>query len=142
MPERRKDIWQGSERRSTLFIASMDIKTAFNVGNVSKHVAKMWVDKTPMDGLQQLHYGRWKGLKGSATFENVESKFEAHETHQGCVAWMTMKTHREHSTECRFEKTSTSWDTTIILRVEHKKAWKNGCTELTKRMVERRKDLQ
>ena len=37
----------------------------------------------------------------------------------------------ENSTECRFEKTSTSWDTTLILRVEHKKALKNGCIQLT-----------
>ena len=76
-----------------MFIASMDIKTAFNVGKVSKHIAKMWVDKTPMDGLQQLHCGRWKGLKGSATFENVESKFRL--TRLIRAAWMTIKMHRE-----------------------------------------------
>ena len=141
VPEgRRKDIWQRSERRSTMFIASVDIKTAINVGKVSKHIAKMWVDKTPMDGIQQLQYGKWKGLKRSATFENVKSKLRL--TKLIRAAWMTMKMHRRDSTECRFEKNLNILG--YIFNLSGSNTRKCGRTDAysSQRMMERRKHLR
>ena len=64
--------WQ--RERPTMYIASMDIKTAFDVRR-AEHIANIlggqeahgWIAAAPLRGM--------KGLKGHADFENVESKF-------------------------------------------------------------------
>ena len=39
--DRRKNVWHGSERRPTVYVVSMDIKTAFDVARPT-HIANIW----------------------------------------------------------------------------------------------------
>ena len=70
---RRKDVWHGIDKRPTMYIASMDVKTAFDVGRL-KHIAIFTVDKTPIGELQQFLPREMEILEGHTTFDNVDSK--------------------------------------------------------------------
>ena len=72
---RRNNLWHGSERRPTMYLACMDIKTAFDVArptqnakNMGDHEVQRWITAALLR--------KMAGLEGHATFfENVESTF-------------------------------------------------------------------
>ena len=82
------------------------------------------ISKEHLKPIDERANGRKKRMgSGSGTFESAVI------THADEIKEeMTMKT----QTNFVLKKTSTSGDTTAILRVHHKKAWENGCNNLTK----------
>ena len=63
--DRRNNFWQGSEKRPTMYFASMDRQTAFDVAR-PKQIAKSHGERRgPVDELQLLHEVKWRNLKGT-----------------------------------------------------------------------------
>ena len=48
--ERRKNVWHGSEQRPTMYLASMDIQTVFDMAGPKAHCETLWVIKSSTDG--------------------------------------------------------------------------------------------
>ena len=67
-------MWHDTEKRPTMYVASMDIKTAFDVAR-PKHTAKIMVDQDVHGRIIAALLREMAGLEGQAIFENVESKF-------------------------------------------------------------------
>ena len=75
-PEDRKtNVWHGSEKRPTMYVASMDINTAFVVAR-PKHIAKMMGDQDVHGWITTALLREMTGMDGQTTFEIVESKFQ------------------------------------------------------------------
>ena len=67
--DRKKDVWQGSERRPTVYIVSMDIKTPPDVAR-PKHIADFLVGQDAHGWTTAALLRRKKSLEGQATFEH------------------------------------------------------------------------
>ena len=73
--DRRKNVWHGSEKRPTMHIASMDIKTASDMAR-PKRTARIMGAQDVHGWITAALIREMTGLDGHATFENVESKFQ------------------------------------------------------------------
>ena len=65
----------GSEKRPTMYVASMDICTAFDVAR-PKHIAKMMGDQDVHGWITTALLREKTGMDGQTTFEIVEGKFQ------------------------------------------------------------------
>ena len=65
--------WQGSENMPTMYIASMDIRTAFDVARPKSK--KSGRSEPPWWITAVFLFRGMRGLKGQATFESVDSTF-------------------------------------------------------------------
>ena len=72
--DRRQIRWHGSEKKPTVYLASMDIKTAFDVAR-PKHVARIMGGQDVHGWMTAALCREMAGLEGQATFENVENTF-------------------------------------------------------------------
>ena len=90
----QKKMRHGSAIRPTMHLASMDIKTAFDVAR-TKHIARTMEDHDVHGWIVAGLFREIAGLEGWATFDCMESKFSfARCTRQGSVdaprLWLTM----------------------------------------------------
>ena len=72
--DRRPMMRPGSVVRPTMYLASMDIKTAFDVAR-PKHTAKIMDDHDVHGWIIAALLREMMGLEELATFESMESKF-------------------------------------------------------------------
>ena len=72
--DRKNNVWHGSDKRP-MYIASMDIKTAFDVAR-PKHIANIRRDHDTHGWITASLLREMGGLEGHATMEHVESKFK------------------------------------------------------------------
>ena len=72
--DRRKDVWHGSERRPTMSVASMDIKTAFRVAR-PKHIANIMDSPNIHGWIVAALLREMDRVEGKAVSEGVECSF-------------------------------------------------------------------
>ena len=83
--ERNSVMKHGTVVRPTMYMASLDIRTAFDEAK-PKHVARILDDHNTHGWLIAAFLREMSGLSGTASFESVESRFSFNRClRQGCV---------------------------------------------------------
>ena len=73
--QKHKDVWHGSGKRPTMYVANMDSDTALHVAR-PKHIAKIMGDDDVHGWITaQPHYVKWQALRVGQPSKNVASNF-------------------------------------------------------------------
>ena len=60
---KRKGVWHGSEKRPTMYLASIDISRRPSMWQDQRTLRKLLAIKQFTDVLQRLHYAKWQAWK-------------------------------------------------------------------------------